>query len=197
MIGMIFMKNKSITLLVGDPARAGDSFGSVAGIATWPKKEIHYRYAKEFKRKSYDVVAKHFRRIAKVINPHMILLEDNFEKDNVNKAFKKNGINVNWIHSSANLTDEKKRQYHSLDKPFVVEWLAEQRRLKRVFYADNKKDDMDVLVIQTDSIISFMTQNGSTTYRATRGRHDDLYICSIIFANFVRIWWDELDGVYN
>jgi len=183
-----------LRLIAGDPARAGDSFGNVGADATWPKKEIHYRSAKEFKRTSYSKVAGYFKRFKDIMKPNIILLEDNFEKKSVQMEFNKYGVPVQWVHTSANLTDDTRKNYHSLDKPFVVEWLASQRKLNRIFYAKNINNDMEVLVTQTNNIVAFMTQNGGTTYRAVRGRHDDLYIASLIIANYVRLWWDELDG---
>lgn len=184
---------KNLSLLIGDPARAGDSFGVLGGDATWPEKKIYYRYAKEFKRKSYSTVAKHFSKLQRIVKPHIILLEDNFEKDKVERAFRKYQIPTKWIHTSSNLNENTRRKYTSLDKPFVVEWLATQKKAKRVFYGDGS--DMQILINQTSEIVSFMTQNGGTTYRRQRGRHDDLFSCSIIFANFVRLWWEELDNL--
>jgi len=189
---MTFMKSLSLRLLAGDPARAGDSFGEVIAKATWPKKEIHYGHAKEFKRKPYGLVAKYFKHYQKIIKPHIILLEANFEQDTVQKAFTKYGIPVDWVYTGANLTDESRKDYHFLDKPFAVEWMATQRKLKRILYARN--DGVEELITQTNNIGSFMTQNGGTTYRAMRGRHDDLFMSSLIIANYVRIWWEQLDG---
>lgn len=187
---MTFMKK--ISLLIGDPARAGDSFGALGGDATWPDKKIYFRYAKEFKRKSYNFVASHFSKLYKVVKPHFILLEDNFEKPQVSQAFRKYNVPVKWVHTSANLNENTRRKYTSLDKPFAVEWLAAQKKDKRIFYGEGS--DMQILIDQTVQIVPFMTQNGGTTYRAQRGRHDDLFSCSLIFANFVRLWWEELDN---
>ena len=186
-------KNLNLRIFAGDPARSNDPFGEVGAEATWPKKEIHYKYAREFKRQPYGLVAKYFKLHQKIMKPHVILLESNFEKDKVQKEFTRNGVPVQWVYTSANLTEENKKDFHNLDKPFVVEWLASQRRLKRIFYARNIHNDIEELVTQTNNIGSFMTQNGGTTYRAMRGRHDDLFMASLIIANYVRLWWDELD----
>jgi len=192
MIGVKFMKPLSLRLFAGDPARASDSFGEVGAQATWPKKQINYRHAKEFKQKSYGLVAKYFKHYQKIVKPHVILLEANFEKDIVQKAFTRYRIPIEWVYTGANLTEHTRKDYHFLDKPFAVEWLAAQRKLHRIFYAKDV-GDIEELVTQTNNIGSFMTQSGGVTYRAMRGRHDDLFMSSLIIANYVRLWWEQLD----
>jgi len=78
---------KTFTILAGDPAKSGDAFGVLGLQATWPERKIYIRHAKQFWNEPYSVVANHFTTLQKKVKPDMIILEKNFDYENVSKAF--------------------------------------------------------------------------------------------------------------
>jgi len=50
---------------------------------------------------------------------------------------------------------------------------------------------MQTLIDQIPQIAAITTANGSTTYKAQRGRHDDLFMAALHCCNFVRLFIEQ------
>lgn len=180
---------KILKLLTGDPARVGDPFGAVGLEGTYPEKKIYVRLAQQFKRESYTTVAKYFSNLDKKIKFDMMLLEKNFDYDNVRKAFAP--IQIVYVTTSSNLSEKTRALGWSVDKPYMINWMANQYRAHNIQYPEKQSDDMKELINQQNEIVGITAPSGHTSYQRQRGRHDDLFMAKLIGCNAIRIWWDE------
>ena len=183
---------KSISVLSGDPGISNDPFGVVGQAGTYPEKKIYLRYAKQFIKQPYGIVAKHFGKIQNKIKPNIILLEKNFDYDNISKAFSR--LPIQYITTSANLTEQTRQNGFAVDKPFMINWLKLKKKNHEILFTENPTKDMQVLIDQYPQIVPILSAGGYT-YKAMRGRHDDLFMAHLIGANFIRLWWDKMDGL--
>lgn len=181
------MKSKSLRLLIGDPGRTNDPFGVIGLEATWPKKKIFIRYAKQFKKKPYSFVAKEFWNLNNKLKFDMMLLEKNFDYENVSKAFAT--LPITYVSTSSSLTEKTRAKGWAVDKPFMIGWLKEQYPLHTIQFPKSPRDDMEELLNQRRQIVGITAPSGHTAYKAQRGRHDDLFMAQLIGCNAVRIWW--------
>jgi len=180
---------KSLNLLIGDPAKAGDSFGVVGMQGTWPERKIYVRHAIEFKREKYSTVANHFESMNKKINFHLMMLEKNFDYEDVSKAF--SHLPIKYVSTSAGLTEETNADGWVVDKPFMIKWLKTEYKKHTVQYHDKKSDGIAELINQRNQIVGITSPSGHVSYKRQRGRHDDLFMCELIGCNAIRIWWDQ------
>ena len=183
---------KSISVLSGDPGKTNDPFGTIGQIGTWPEKKIYVTYAKQFIKEKYTVVANHFAKIHKKIKPTVILMEKNFDYENVSKAF--SYLPVKYVTTSGNLTEKTRQMGFTVDKPFMIEWLKDKKKNHDILFSKNPTKDMQVLIDQYPQIVPILTAGGYT-YKAMRGRHDDLFMAHLIGANYIRLWWNRMDGL--
>jgi hypothetical protein len=180
---------KRLRVVSGDPGKTNDPFGVVGLEATWPEKKIYIRYARQFKRKPYDYVARHFVKLLKN-NPDIILIEKNFDYENVSKAFSKYNLPIQYVSTTGNLTDKNNAKGFAIDKPFMIGWLKDQYRARTIIFPAVRSADMEELVTQRNSMASITAPSGHVAYKAERGRHDDLFMAKLIGCNAIRIWWD-------
>ena len=180
---------KTLKLLIGDPAKSNDPFGVEGLEATWPERKIYARHAKQFKKEPYSTVARHFSDMHKKINFDMMILEKNFDYENVSKAFAY--LPIRYVSTSSNLTEETRSKGWTVDKPFMIGWLKTEYKKHTVQYLEKPNDDMQELINQRNEIVGITAPSGHVSHKRQRGRHDDLFLCELIGCNFIRLWWDE------
>ncbi len=180
-------KLKSIKVLIGDPAKTSDPFGVVGLEGIFPY--IHIRHARQFKREKYSTVADHFETLHKKINFDLLLLEKNFDYENVSKAF--SHLPIKYITTSSNLTEETRNKGWSMDKPFMIDWLNKQHKKHTILYPSKQSPDMQELINQRNQIVGITAPSGHVSYKATRNRHDDLFSAKLIGCNAIRLWWEQ------
>ena len=185
---------KNLKIIIGDPAKAGDSFGVLGQHATWPEKKIFTRLAKEFKREPYPKVAKYFTKLKKQIRPDLMIIEKNFDYENVSKAFSKLGIT--YVSTTTGLTEKARAKGWAVDKNFMIGWMKQEYKRHTIQLPENQSDGMRELINQRNQIVGITAPSGHTAYKAQRGRHDDLFMCELIGCNAIRIWWDQLDAAH-
>ena len=183
------MKNKSLRLLIGDPGRTTDPFGVIGLEATWPKRKIFMRYAKQFKRKPYRYVANEFRKLNNKIKFDLMILEKNFDYERVSMAF--STLPITYVSTTGNMTEQARAKGWAVDKPFMIGWLKEQYPLHTIQFPKSPRDDIEELLNQRKQIVGITAPSGHTAYKAQRGRHDDLFMAQLIGCNAARIWWDQ------
>lgn len=188
------MKNKLLKVLIGDPGKTNDPFGVVGLEATWPEKKIYIRFAKQYKNVPYEKIAKKFVQINGKVLPHLILLERNFDFDDVYAAFQDTQLDIKWITTSANLTEKTRSKGWSVDKPFMIGWLRDEYKKHTIQWPEIQSDDMKELVNQRNQIVGITSPSGHVSYAAQRHRHDDMFMAKLIGCNAVRIWWDQQDA---
>jgi len=181
---------KTIRILTGDPAKAGDAFGIVGLEGTYPDKKIYVRHARQFKRKSYNTIANYFFELNNKVKFNMMLLEKNFDYENLLKAFSK--LDIKYVTTTGNLSEKNRPLGWAVDKPFMMNWMRNQYRLHNIQYPTGKKsDDIKELINQQNEMDGITAPSGHISYKRTRGRHDDLFMAKLIGCNVIRIWWEE------
>ncbi len=185
---------KSLKLLIGDPAHLGsDAFGVIGLEATYPERKIYIRYAKQHWKKPYSYVANHFSALHKQFNFDKIIIEKNFDYENVASAFAH--LPITYISTSSGLSEETRAKGWAVDKPFMINWLKQEYKKHTIQYPNynppNKMSkDMAELINQRNEMVGITAPSGHVSYKRTRNRHDDLFLGELIGCNAIRIWWD-------
>ncbi len=182
---------KNLRLLIGDPGKSNDPFGTLGIDGTFPEKKIFIRTAKQFIKEPYGTVAKHFEHIYKTKKPDIMIIEKNFDYDSVYPAFAH--LPIRYVTTLSNLTAETRSKGRSIDKPFMISWLQKQYRKHTIQVPSTQSPDMQELINQRNQIVGITGPSGHVSYKAQRNRHDDLFMCELIGCNFIRLWWEELD----
>ena len=175
---------------MGDPGRKHDPFGIVGVQYNLTKHKIQFKLAKEFAKTPYGTVAKYLTKVHDTINPNFMGIETNNRGGRVLKLYQEK-YNMVWLHgvnTSANLTEETRSKGYSMDKPYMVKWFAQRQQEDFFELPDITGKDMQTLIDQIPQIAAILTANGSTTYKAQRGRHDDLFMAALHCCNFVRLF---------
>ena len=122
----------------------------------------------------------------------MILIDKNFDYDNIKKTFEKYNLQPRYITTSANLTSKKNSQGWAVDKPYMNKWLAREYPKNTVQWPQSKMTrDMQQLINQRSLMTGTTAPSGHTSYKAQRNRHDDLFMAKLIECNAIRIWMDN------
>jgi len=182
---------KSFKVLIGDPGRTTDPFGIVGLEATYPKKQIFIRLAKQFKHQKYKKVSRYFIKVSKLIRPDLMLIEKNFDYERVLLAFKH--LPITYITMSSNLTEETRRKGFSVDKPWCIRQIDTLHRKHAILYPKKLSYDMQELINQRNEMDAVPTGTGHVSYKRTRSRHDDLFMSKLIGVNAILLWWERLD----
>ena len=83
-----------IRIIAGDLGRTNDPFGIVILDGTLPQRNIYVRGAKQFIKRPYSEIADLVVSLKRDHNPDMILIEKNFDYDNIKKTFEKNYLQL-------------------------------------------------------------------------------------------------------
>lgn len=187
------MSLKTLRILSGDPAseKGGDYFGTIGLEATYPEKIIYIRLAKAHKNQSYGTIASYYSKIKSQIKPHLIILEKNFDYENLLPAFV--DVSPLYVTMSSKLTEATRKKLHSVDKPWVINEIHTLHKNHQIQYPPKLNSDMRELVNQRNEMAGIIGPSGKTTYKRLRNRHDDLYSAKIIGINHILHWWRECD----
>ena len=186
-----------VTIVMGDPAESGDPTGIVGITGNFMTKKIHVKLAKQFKQRDKNVrlqkTGEYLLRVRKKIHPDFMGMESNNDgKEIIGKLNLIPLMKLTSINTSANLADETRLRGYSMDKPLMVEWFANQKKLHNIVFADDTKGDMQELIDQIGMIVSGKSPGGSTTFKAARNRHDDLFLalllCCHVFLVYLNRW---------
>ncbi len=183
-----------LKVVMGDPGRSADPFGIVGAQYNLNKHKIQFKLAKQFIKKPYSQPAKYFRNIHHKIKPNFMGIELNNRGKKLLKLWHSEKYNMKYIHgvnTSANLTEKTRQKGYSMDKPFMVEWFKEQQKLGLFEFPSIPSPDMQELIDQIPQIVAMKTLTGATTYRAQRGRHDDLFMAALHCCNFIRLFIEQ------
>jgi len=183
---------KHLTVLSGDPGKTNDPFGSVGVEGTWPEKKIYIRLAKQFKREKYKRVAKFYSSVRKSVKPHLILIEKNFDYDNLKIAFAK--LPITYVTMSSNLKESTRRKGYSIDKPWCIKEIHKLHQRHAIQYPEILSYDMQELINQRNEMGGINTGTGHISYKRVRNRHDDLFMAKLMCVNAILLWWEELDN---
>ncbi len=195
------MKNK-IRIVMADPAQSSDPTGIVGIEGHCPTGKIRVKLAKQFTDKNKEIrlnkTASYLRKIRERIEPDYLGMETNNDgTEIIKKINQQGGVSLSGITTSANLTAKTRRKGRSMDKPFMIKWLATKLRNHDIEFPkkESTQKDMKILIEQIPQIVSQRTPNGSITYKAQRNRHDDLFMALLLCCHIFMIYqckWNEL-----
>ena len=179
-------------ILCGDPGLKADSFG-IAGInADTRNGQIYPKYAREFKRTPFGVVAATMAPIIERIRPDFVGLETNNQGPEALEAFRAAGINARGITTTGRLSPKKRIKWQSMDKTYTVQWIRSLQKRGRITWPKDPSPGMRTLEIQILNYKERREYHGGYRYEAGRG-HDDVVMAFILACHMARIYMERAD----
>jgi len=170
-----------------------DPFGIIGAEFDLNNYKIRWRLAKQFKKDSFQNVAMYLKDVKNRVKPNFMGLETNNNGLDILKLFHKK-YKLNYIHGvtmSGNLTEKTRSKGYSVDKTFITKWFKKKHEEGMFEFPKNPTEDMIEFMNQIPKIIPIMTANGSTTYKAYRNQHDDLFVAALHCCNIIRLFIEE------
>lgn len=170
-----------------------DPFAVIGAQFDIQRYKIQWRLAKQFKKDSFQNVAMYLKDVKKKVNPNFMGMETNNNgKDILNLFHKKYHLNyIQGVTMSGELTEKTRNKGYTVDKPFITKWFKEKHEEGMMEFPENPKDDMQEFMNQIPKIVPIMTANGSTTYKAYRNQHDDLFVAALHCCNVIRLFIEQ------
>ena len=184
-----------LKVVMGDPGKHPDPFAAVGALYRQDIDKIQFKLAKQFLNKPYGVVANYFIKVHKTIKPNFMGIETNNKGTRILKLFREK-YKMEWmhgVHTSGAMTEEARQKGFSMDKPFMVNWVRDKQKDHFFEFPSMPTKDMQELIDQWPKIVAVRTANGSTTYKAFRGQHDDLFMSALLCCNFIRLYIEQQD----
>ena len=170
-----------------------DPFGIMGAEFSLKDYKIRWRLAKQFKRDSFANVARYLQSVKEKTSPNLVCMETNNNGADILKLFhRKYGMTyITGITMSSDLTEKTRSKGYATDKNQMVHWLKET--LDDGMHEFPKKPTKDMIEFQNQiqKIVPVMTANGTTTYRAHRCQHDDLFTAGLHACNIVRLFIEQ------
>ena len=188
-------KTMTYTVIANDPGLRNDPWG-VVGVE-WDNKtdKIEIKLAKQFKGTNLNVISDFIYRVHNDIKPDMHTIEINGIGKDIYTRIIRSTHNFKWLRpmsTSGEMTESARRRGYAMDKPFMVGWLRDQKKIGNLVFPKNPQEDMQELERQMTEFVPITTPNGSTSYKRMRGRHDDLFMALLMACNIVRIRKEHL-----
>ena len=182
-----------IRIMMGDPGRTHDPFGIVGVELDLKTFIIIPKFARHYQKMSFEKVAADMLPIVQKIKPSIFGLETNNEGKKAINEFQKQGINTKGVSTVSVLTDEHRQYWQSMDKTYTVKWVKSMIATRNIQFPSNPSPHMQALEDQISLIAEYITPNGSLSYKARNGRHDDLFMAFILCCHIARIYMDMSD----
>jgi len=170
-----------------------DPFGIIGVLYNHDIHKIQFKLAKEFTNTNYSVIAAYLKKVKQNIKPNFMGLETNNRGNNILKLFREQyGMRYMYgVNTSADLTEETNQKGFTMDKNFMVKWFVEKREEGLFEFPLSPTKDMQKFIYQIPQIVAMKTLTGATSYKAQRGRHDDLFMAALHCCNFIRLFIDQ------
>ena len=182
-----------LKVVMGDPGRKGDPFGIVGTSFNLDDYKIKFKLAKQFKNRPYSEVARYLQDIKNKIRPNFMGIETNNKGGRLLKLYHEK-YKMTWLHginTAGDMTEKSRSKGYSMDKPFMVKWFAKKKDEGMFVFPDIPTVDMQELIDQIPQIVSIRTAGGQISYKAQRGRHDDLFVAALHCCNFIRLFIEQ------
>lgn len=212
----------STRIIMGDPGGLSDAFGFVGVEASLPLPPPHrgsdysasatadpvitIKYAREIRAPGFDEIAEEISREIRPMRPNFLGFETNHRGDDAVQAFRRHGFRAFGVATTAETRDHTRMA--AMDKPFTARYLRDASDIHhRLIWpppttaaasSSSLKASLrgiGTLRAQWKSIVAMPTPSGRTTYRAERGRHDDLFSALLLCAHVARIWALRVRGM--
>ena len=166
-----------------------DPLGVVGIQANLITKKFHIKLARQFTNEKYVNVVNFLKSIKKKIHPDFMGIETNNRGKDIQELFKiKYNLPLTGINTSSHLTSKSRDKGLSMDKAFMIEWFAVQKQKHNILFSDNPSKHMSLLMDQIPQIGTMRTASGLTTYKAVRGRHDDLFLALLLCCHIALLY---------
>ncbi len=190
-----------VRIIMGDPARTSDPFGIVGIEGDLEKDIIRVKLAKQFTERDANKrmarVCGYLQNIRDEIKPHYMGFESNNDGHSIISYMKGKGLPLHGITTSANLTAARRRGGYAMDKPRMIEWFSEYKDNHKIQFPEGGGADMEELIKQISLIVRQRTPTGNYTYRAERGRHDDLFMALLLCCHIYKVYMQKRTQVYD
>lgn len=167
-----------------DPAETSDPTGIIGIHGNFITRKIHVKLAKQIKDKNKTIrlhkTASYLIKIRNKICPDFMGAETNNDGKDIIQSLKKLGISLHGISTSGNLTDETRAKGLSMDKPFMIDWFQKSKQKHFILFPPKPSQDMQELIDQICQIVEIKTPAGTSSHKAQRGRHDDLFMALLL-----------------
>jgi len=174
------LNNPRIRIACGDPARSHDPFGIVGIESDVINDIVRVEFAKQFFNKPYRIVAKYLTKVNNNFKPDFMGIETNYRGKKLLQLFNyKYHLPVKGIYTSSNLTEKTRRKGTVMDKPYMIDWFIRHKQQHKILFPEILTFDMSILNNQIQDISRIPTQTGYT-YKAQKGRHDDLFMALLL-----------------
>lgn len=170
-----------------------DPFGVIGALYNHSTHTIQFKLAKEFTNTSYGNIANYLKKVKQDIKPNFMGLETNNRGKNILKLFReKYGMKYMYgVNTSGDMTPETRQKGFTMDKNFMVKWFIEKREEGMFEFPLSPTRDMQKFIDQIPQIVAVKTLTGATSYKAQRGRHDDLFMAALHCCNFIRLFIEQ------
>ena len=190
---------KIISIVMVDPARTSDPTGIVGITGNLQTGKIHVKYAREITDKDPIIriqkTATILNWINEKINPYFLGCETNNNGTEIIAKIQRYGIDIQGIATSANLTKTTREKGATMDKPWTIKYLAQMKEDGTILFPEVAYGAMKKLITQISEIVGIRQPSGHISYKAIRGRHDDLVLalllCVHVFLVYQRKWMEQ------
>lgn len=184
-----------IRIVCGDPARSHDAFGVVGIESDVINDIVRIKLAKQFFKQPYRVVANYLHQIQSNVKLDFMGIETNYRGQKLLELFnKKYKLPIKGIYTSSNLTEKTRLKGHVMDKTYMVKWFSKQKAQHKILFPEKLTPEMIILQKQISEISQIPTLTGYT-YKAKKGRHDDLFM-SLLLCCHIHVHYRE-QMMYN
>lgn len=170
-----------------------DPFGVIGALYNHDRHKIQFKLAREFTNTSYGNIATYLKKVKQDIRPNFMGLETNNRGKNILKLFREQ-YKMSYLYgvnTSGDMTEETRQKGFTMDKNFMVEWFIEKREEGLFEFPLSPTRDMQKFIDQIPQIVAVKTLTGTTSYKAQRGRHDDLFMAALHCCNFIRLFIEQ------
>ena len=192
-------RHRLVKIVMGDPAEKGDPTGIVGILGNCETGQVKVKMAKEITDKDAEAritnTVGFLQWVIVNVKPDFLGMETNNRGKEIIEKIGEYGIVVNGIATSAGLTEATRRKGLTMDKPYMVKYLAEMKNSGDILFPANTTLGMKKLISQMSQIVGITQPSGYTTYKAQRGRHDDLFMALLLCINSFLIYkrrWESL-----
>ena len=170
-----------------------DPLGIIGAQFDLDRYKIQWKMAKQFTNDKFVNVAKYLKKVKRDINPNFMGMETNNQGGEILKLFHRK-YDMKYIHGvnmSGELTEVTRAKGYSMDKPFMIDWFKKRKQEGMFEFPEVPTKDMQEFIDQIPKIVQSHTANGSTTYKAYRNQHDDLFMAALHCSNIIRLFIEE------
>ena len=175
-------------IICADPGLKQDSFGIVGIESTGGA--IYPRFAREYRRVPFSVIAYEMAPLVAKIRPHFVGLELNNQGPEAVAAWQAAGIKCEGINTTGRLSAKHRIGWRSMDKAYTVQWVRQLQKRGRITWPSDPSPHMQTLEAQVMNFKERREYHGGFRYEAGRG-HDDMVMAFVLCCHIARVGMEQ------